>query len=158
MFSKYIPWLVTVIALGLLAFIWQDIRTQLSKKDVELTNLKAQYDKMSADASAKMQALAAQANQKIQLANLPEVKVKVSFRKAFFSSGDVAQINNISNQSIAINADVERPAAGQKKTFTLTTDPGRVKEIGEREGWAFVSGDVVTISQPEHKALIFKAP
>ena len=158
MASKYIPWLVTAIALGLLAFIWQDTRSQISKKDVEFANLKAQYDKMVADSSAKMQALAAQANQKIQIANLPEVKVKVTFRKAIFSSGNVAHINNISNQSIAITTDVERPSAGQKKSFTLTIDPGQSKEIGERQGWAFVNGDVMTITQPGHKSLTFAAP
>jgi hypothetical protein len=40
----------------------------------------------------------------------------------------------------------------------VTLDAGRYKEIGGLEGWAFVQGDAVTISQGGHKSKSFVVP
>lgn len=157
-FSRYIPWLITVASIGLLVFTWQDSRSQLQKKDLEIANITTQYNKLVSESNAKLKQLADEANQKIQVANQREVQVRVSFRKAFLSSGNVAGIANASNQTIAVTANVDRPSSGQTRSFSLTIDPGQTKEIGEREGWSFISGDVITIAQPEHKSLTFTAP
>jgi hypothetical protein len=52
--------------------------------------------------------------------------------------------------------EVSRASSGQSRSFDITLDSGRKRELGEREGWAFVAGDTLTITQPEHKSLIVK--
>ncbi len=84
-------------------------------------------------------------------ANQPEVSVTVTFRKALFGSGSVAAITNISTESIPVAVISSRPSMNQQQRFDLVIDPNRFKEIGDREGWAFIPGDVIKISQPDHK-------
>ena len=163
--AKLAPWLLAIVSLGAAAYIWQDSRAHIERKDAEIAVLKSQLDKVLseantkiADANAKIKALAEEANQKIQVANLREVSVRIGFRKALLSSGNVAAFTNTSGQAIAIDAEIERPSSAQRRTFSLTLDPGQTKEIGEREGWAFLSRDIITVSQPDHKALRFAAP
>lgn len=110
------------------------------------------------EAAAKNQQVVADAKQTIELANLPEVPVRVTFRKAVIANGHVATFMNLSGQPITITADISKPNASQARRVDMTLDPGRKKEIGEREGWAFVAGDTVRVSQADHKPLTFTAP
>jgi hypothetical protein len=133
---KALPWLLSAVLAALLAINWQWSRTALEQKEAEVQRLQAQF----------------------RLASQREVQVRVSFRKAFFASGNVAGFTNLSDQTIAITADVERPASSQRLRFAMTLDPGQAKEVGEREGWAFIPDDLIKVSQSEHKSLIFVAP
>ena len=162
---KFAPWLLSAVLAIFLALNWQHSRAALEQKDAEVQSLKQQYNKLVSEANTKIEEanvkvkqLADDANKKIEIASQREVQVRVSFRKALLSSGNVAAFTNLSGQTIAITADVERPASGQKRSFAITIDPGKTKEIGEREGWAFVPGDTVKVGQPDHKGLVFTAP
>lgn len=109
---------------------------------------------IAAAASAKVEEVKAEASTKLQAASLPEATVNVAFRKAIFSSGHVAVITNTSPATISATITASRPS-GVGKRFDLTLDPNRPKEIGEREGWAFVAGDRVQVEQPGHKGRTF---
>lgn len=177
---KFVPWIISVACLGLLGWVWQDSQTKLEQKDAELAGLRQQYSELVTDANSKLEAahgkvkqlteeaneklrlannqlkeLAGEADEKIQQANQREVPVTVGFRKAMLSSGHVAAFTNTSGQSIAVVAEVRRASSGQSRSFDITLDPGRKKELGEREGWAFVAGDTITVNQPGHKSLTF---
>jgi hypothetical protein len=163
--AKFAPWLVAIVSLCVAAFIWQDSRARLKENDSEIAALKSQLgivlleaNAKIAEANAKCKTLVEDANKIIQAANLKEVSVHIGFRKALLSSGNVAAFTNTSGQTIAISVEIERPSSVQRRTFSLTLDPGQTKEIGERDGWAFISQDIIIISQPEHKALRFVAP
>ncbi|MBS1129425.1 MAG: hypothetical protein H6R16_427 [Proteobacteria bacterium] len=171
---KFVPWVVSVVCLALLGWVWQDSQAKLAQKDAELVNMKQQYSELVADANVKIAAasskakqiaeeannqikqLADEANDKLQQANQREVPVSVGFRKALMSNGHVAMFTNTSAQSIAVVVEVSRASSGQTRSFDMTLDSGRKRELGEREGWAFVTGDTLTLSQPEHKSLIVK--
>jgi hypothetical protein len=154
------PWVTSaVLTLGLVSMFlyFQDV---IKGKDSEIQALTQKYNLLAADANAKiatantqLQRLAAEANEKLVAANQPEVSVLVSFRKAFFASGDIAVIKNISSQPIPVSLTVNRSSTGQQKQFELVFDGGQFKEIGEREGWAFLPGDTIQVSQPGHKSL-----
>ena len=120
---------VVVVLLGLLYLGWQ-----------EYAELKTKLD---------------EANKQIAIANQRETRVKVSFRKGFIDSGYVATFTNTYNQPVVITADFERPSSAKKRSAEMTFDPGQSKEIGESEGWAFVSGDTVTVNQDNHKSITF---
>ena len=153
-------WVVSVLLLvGLIGavFYFQGV---IQDKDAQIQSLTQKYNSLVANsnekiaaANARLHALADEANSKLAVANLPQVSIAVSFRKALLSSGNVAVIRNIAAQSIPASLAVNRPSTGQQKLFELVFDAGQVKEIGEREGWAFLPGDTILISQPEHKSL-----
>ena len=157
---KNLAWVTSaVLALALVAIVlyFQDV---IKGKDSEIQALTQKYNSLAADANAKistantkLEQLATEANEKLAVANQPEVSVLVSFRKAFFGSGDIAVIKNISSQSIPVSLTVNRSSTGQRKQLELVFDGGQFKEIGEREGWAFLPGDTIQVSQPGHKSL-----
>jgi hypothetical protein len=106
-------------------------------------------------AHEKIQQVATDAHRKIQAANQPEPTVLVSFRKSLFGSGSVATIKNSSSQSISVSLVAERPSTNESRPFSTIIDGGMSKEIGEREGWAFLAGDTLNVSQPNHKSVSY---
>lgn len=163
--SNNAPWFVAAISVVLAAGVWLNLRSQIEKKDEEIATLKAKIESVVSeansklsDANAKYRQLAEEANQRLRVANEREVQVRIGFRKAFLSSGNVASIGNTSGQTIAVEVEVERPSSSQRRSFSLTLDPGQTKEVGEQEGWAFIPQDIITVSQAEHKTLRFIAP
>lgn len=177
--SKYLPWgLSAVLAISLGTVLVNSSQT-IAKKDAEIAALQQQnvdlaneantklgklkeeanekLKQFADEATAKVQQLANEANTQLQAANQPEVEVLVSFRKAMLHSGSVATIKNTSGQSIAISVNIERASSGGSRAYEMTLDSGKVKEIGEREGWAFIPGDRITISQSGHKSTAYQA-
>jgi hypothetical protein len=173
--KNIIPWIISASLAGGLGWTWLNMDGQLARKNAELIELRERYNQLVTEANQKIQDankrnaelaetankrnadLAAQANEKIQLANQPEVEVLVSFRKALLSNGNVAKFKSIAGTTIAIQLEIVRASTSASKTVELTIDPGQSVEIGEREGWAFISGDTIKVNQPAHKSLIFNA-
>lgn len=162
---KIIPWSLSALSMFAVLAIWMTYQQQLEQKDAELASLREQHNKLIAEANTKVEQanvilkkVTDDANQKLQLANQREVAAKVSFRKAMLSNGNVVGITNTSAETISLIAEIERRASGQKRSYDLVIDPGKSKEIGEREGWAFTPGDTIKLSQANHKSLIFTAP
>lgn len=124
-------------------------KLQAAQQRVETANQRSQQ--VATEAASQLQSLTTEANSKLQAANLPEVPVTMTFRKAMLGSGSVVTIRNTSGQSIAIAITAARPEAGQQRTFRGVIDAQQVKEIGHAEGWAFVKGDVVQVAMPNHK-------
>jgi hypothetical protein len=132
--GKALPWLISVLLAIVCGVMW----TGLKQKDEEIATLRMQYGN-----------LVQEANSKIAYANQPAVPVTASVHKAVFASGSVLQVKNTSNKAIAVTLLIER--GGQRKETPLTIDAGLGKNIGENEGWAFISGDRFTITMPEHR-------
>jgi hypothetical protein len=166
------PWVVSAVLAIALGFTWvtmsgkvEQKEVQLQQKDAQLTAMHDRYNGLVSDANRKLEnanrqynALADEANQKLRSANQPEVEVQAGFRKAVLHSGGVAVLRNMSRSTIGISAEIERPSTGVRRAYELTLDPGQTREIGSVEGWAFIGGDSIRISQPGHKPLTFVAP
>lgn len=146
--GKLAPWLLSVllaIVAGLLWFSGKQKDDAIAQKDgaiaqqaSEIASLRDQYNK-----------LVAEANSKLAYANLPVVPVTTTYRKGFIDSGYILQVMNTSDKTIAITLTIER--GDQKKELPLTLDGKLGKNIGESEGWAFISGDKFTLVMPDHK-------
>ena len=131
-YSKSLPWLVVFVLVAVVAVMWSNHSFKTAEKDLENVVLQKQLEQ----------------------ARLPEAQVQVSIRKAVVASGNVAAFKSTSSQVIGITAEVDRPNSGIKKTFAITLDPGQTQELGGIEGWSFVPGDMIRISQPGHKPLL----
>lgn len=178
--NKFLPWAISaVLAIALIAVtvhyngivaaketelqaaieknssLSNQVSTQLKAADDKINAANERLQQVAAEARTRIQALAAEANEKLQSANQPEPTVLVSFRKATFDSGSVAMVRNSSSQSISVSLVAVRLSTNQQRPFEVTIDGGQVKEIGEREGWAFLNGDALKISQPGHKSVSF---
>ncbi len=161
-FIKYTPWALCVVLIVLLAFVYLKKNSEIeslhnqynqlvieSNKKLEETN--KQQQKLVEEANQKQQQLAEKATQLLTAASLPEATVAVSFRPAMLGNGFVAGITNISSSSAPFSVEIRRPSTEQSRSYDFVIDAGRRIEIGHREGWAFVSGDSITIKQPNHK-------
>jgi hypothetical protein len=178
--NKLLPWLISAVLAITVISLHVHYTKIVAAKDLEIqaadeknsllvaqanNKLKEAGEKVNAaneklkqvanEAREKMQALSQEANEKIQAANQPEPTVSVNFRKALLNSGGVATLKSTAPQTIALTVVATRPATSQQKQFDLVVDSGQVKEIGEREGWAFLSGDTLKISQPSHKSVSY---
>ena len=162
MSNSFWSWFIVIV---LLLSGWQYVE----EKDDKINSLKADNIKLKADynnlvdevnkrikdATDDYNKLVDETNKKLASANRPEATVIVNFRKGFVDNGDVAIFTNISGRTTVITAEIERPSSGKTKTIDLAFDRGTTRNIGETEGWAFLSGDTVTIHQEGHKSLTF---
>ena len=148
---KYAPWLLSIVLAALLI--------SLNQQNAALTE---KYNKLVEGANNKQQQLAKEANQLIAVASLPEATVSISFRPEVLQTGNVfnptkigvgsvAVITNISDDNIPINVVIKRASTGQSKSYDFVMNARTVKQIGNQDGWAFVSGDVIAVNQPNHK-------
>lgn len=197
--QKIIPWISTAIVTIILGAVAIYYNNEITQKDAEIQNLKAEATRnltettaklkaaddrvtkidaraeeriafadaatkdietlsaikikeTSDQATSKMEAVENETRNKLQAANLPEATVEVTFRKALTSNGRVARFRNRSQVSTSFTIAVARPATNQTRQFMRVIDGEKTIEIGEREGWAFLPGDVIRVVQPEHKS------
>jgi len=176
---KNIPWIVSSALVACLVGTVLFFSKQIEQRDAQIDELKMQMHDLAIEADRKLQAANQQtanvvneanqklsaanqqytnavddANQKIQAANQPEVEARVSFRKALLSEGNVAIITNTSSESAEYVVDIER-SGSQQKQFRFVLNARSTKEIGQREGWAFIPGDRLNVSQAGHKTMSY---
>lgn len=159
--------MLSVVLAAILVVMWTTNNQKNAALEAKIFELQAGQERLVNDANAKLKSLnddannkikqmASEANEKIQAANQPEVELLVSFRKAMISSGMVAVLKNPTGSTEVFIVELERPSTGSSRRFDLTIDSNQIKEIGEREGWAFVQGDKIHVTQPDHKSLTFQ--
>ena len=149
--NNFWTWCIVVIV-SLIA--WQ----VLEEKNKEINSLMVQQTKLVDEINKKVDEhnkFVEEARNEIAAANRPEATVIVNFRKGFVDNGDVAIFSNISGRTTVITAEIARPSSGKTKSFELAFDRGTTRNLGESEGWAFLSGDTVTIHQDGHKSLTY---
>lgn len=163
--ARMVPWILSAMLAVAMAAIWVVMSGQLHDREAELQDLRQKYNQIVSEANQRIAELKKregdlvnEANRKIKAESLKEAEVQVTFRKALVSSGNVAGFKNLSGSSISIVVHIERPASDKQKAYEITLDPNQNREVGEMEGWAFVSGDEVTVSQPNHKSVKVIAP
>jgi hypothetical protein len=142
--------LPVIIILALLFMLIQR-GDEISNLKYEISNLKKEKDQLVQDTKRELEDV----NKKLHEANKREVPVSIRFRPVIFGNGYYASITNRSGQAIDISIVIERPRSGKTKNLEIVIDGSGTKEIGEDEGWAFMSGDSVTVSHSEYKALIW---
>jgi hypothetical protein len=154
---KVAGWVVSAIlalvALVLFGLLCVSV-SQLRAANQQITTLKSQVTTAQADAASEKEA-ADQAQQDLAYQSLPEVPCTLGFGDpGLFSSehGSVASIENVGSDEAALNIHIERPSDGTSKTIEdFVIEGHQSRDLGEDEGWAFVSGDKITLSEGGHK-------
>jgi outer membrane murein-binding lipoprotein Lpp len=154
-YIKYAPWGLSVVLAALLLFVFLSKSSEINKLDQQISTLNQQSATLRQQNTAlteKYNTFVENTNQinadltkKLNDANMPEATVSIGFRHG------AAVITNISDVNISVGVEIKRPSSVQSKNYDLVILARSAKQIGSKEGWAFASGDVVTVSQPNHK-------
>jgi hypothetical protein len=102
--------------------------------------------------------LQAQNAELVRQAALKALPIGVGFRKAILGHGEVAVLRNLSGTGLAVKARIVDAATHQEHDFTIDVDPGRPTEFGYVQGYAFESGDAVTLSHDGYKTVYWVVP
>lgn len=104
---------------------------------------------------AQLQAQNAELRRQAALKNLP---IGVGFRQAILGHGEIAVLRNLSATGLAVRAHIVDAATHREHDFTIEVDPGRPTEFGYVQGYAFESGDAVTLSHDGYKTVYWVVP
>jgi hypothetical protein len=119
-----------------------DLRSAFDSAQQEVVHLQDEISRLQS-ANSQLQA------QRVELVK-PDLPISVSVRNAIFSTGLVVTLKNTSASDLAVTGEIRRPGA-PSQTRELVISANGVREIGEREGWAFVVGDSIVLSNPQFR-------
>ena len=91
-------------------------------------------------------------------ADKPPMPVSVQYRRALLNPSLVADFKNNSNRNLMVVATFTNPTLNNTKAFTLSMDPGRSVQFGYAQGWAFHSGDTITLRHADYQDEAVKLP
>jgi hypothetical protein len=101
--------------------------------------------------------LAAQQQQLEQNAQLP-LPLDITFRAGRPGSGFVARFQNLSNADMNVTVRPRHIETGETREFDLRLPAHALAELGQAEGWAFQSGDTLSIKSGSYQPLSLRAP
>jgi uncharacterized RDD family membrane protein YckC len=78
----------------------------------------------------------------------PELPIKVSFRDSLLGPGKRAILQNLSDTPLAVIIYVHSPETGAQFRRAFFINAHCYGQIGQSQGWPFVAGQKVTISNP----------
>ena len=142
-----------VAALGIVAaiFAWNQFQ-RAERLEGELTATMTTL-KQTGDNLAQARIENSQLRDTVQTANdvlkeqaKRDLPVSIQFREAMFGRNLVAVFRNNSSEAIEVSAVFTSPTTGQKLERNLVIPGNGVQEFGEREGWPFVPGQHVELS------------
>jgi len=115
----------------------------------EITRLKARVHELEQDLAAKKTELAS------ALKTLP---VEVSFHVGDPGTGFVAHFDNASTAPIRLTVEPRRARTGEYGRLELTIPEGGSAELAEKQGWAFRSGDTLTVTSGDFRPVSLAVP
>jgi hypothetical protein len=87
----------------------------------------------------------------------PQVRASVQFTAATVpnESGSEAIVTNTNNEAEYVTITASRPSTGETKSWSCNIVESDYQEIGSSNGWAFQSGDQVTVSENGYQSLVW---
>jgi hypothetical protein len=122
-----------------------ETRNQLAERVREIETLKAQLEYRGSDGTQGD-------------ASKPQLPVVVGFRSSLLGKGMVAVIENSSDRYLTLVLTARNPTLATARRFTLELAPRSSKDFGHLEGWQFASGDELTLSHDDFRALTVSVP
>jgi hypothetical protein len=91
-------------------------------------------------------------------ASKPTLPVSVSYRQAILGPGLVARFTNESSESLELRVRADSPATNFYHAWYLVIPPGRTREIGPLEGWSFLDGQRLELSNVNFRSAAGTVP
>lgn len=152
---------LVAVALGAWGYLQSQQVGQLTQQNGQLTQRVVQLS----SALSSQQAVAAQLQQQVSdrsVALKEEAKrdlpISVSYHPALLGPGLVAVFRNNSTEPLEMAAVFSSSATGQQREAHLVVQAGGVQAFGHGEGWAFSSGQHITLSNSQFRALELVVP
>ncbi|HUO95740.1 MAG TPA: hypothetical protein VMT92_05865 [Steroidobacteraceae bacterium] len=99
------------------------------------------------------------AAKKTELASaLRTLPIDVSFHVGEPGAGFVAHFENQSTQTLRLTVEPRRARTGEYSRLELTVAPDSAVELAEKQGWAFRSGDTLTVSSGDFRPVSLAVP
>ena len=89
------------------------------------------------------------------MAKLP---VDVIFRVADSGSGFVAHFQNRAASAMKLSVNPRRPSSGEYARLELSIPAQSAGDVGDNQGWAFRSGDTLSVSAVDYRPLSLQVP
>ncbi len=115
----------------------------------EVTRLKARVHELEQDLASKKTELAS------ALKTLP---VEVSFHVGDPGTGFVAHFDNTSTAPMRLTVEPRRARTGEYGRLEVTILPDGSAELAEKQGWAFRSGDTLTVTSGDFRPVSLAVP
>jgi len=137
---------------------------QLGQRSQALAVANAQSAQLTAELARARQQNAELENQlaarqveldSVLMAKLP---VDVIFRVADSGQGFVAHFQNHSTAALKLTVNPRRPSTGEYARIELTVLPQSSGDVTEKQGWAFKSGDTLSVSSGDFRPLSLQVP
>jgi hypothetical protein len=84
--------------------------------------------------------------------------VTTTFESAVLSSGWTARIENQSDQTLTVLANLVNPTSGATRSIAITMPPHGATQIGRTQGWAFASGDRILLHNESFADVAIQVP
>ena len=89
---------------------------------------------------------------------LPKLPISLSHYENRQGRGYIVQIHNESQKHMAVLIELENPTLEQEQNAAVQLAPGEVREIGQAQGWIFVSGETVRVKQKGYQTASLTIP
>ncbi len=138
------------------------LRAQLEQARSETAAAKANAQKAS-DELAKLRPQSKQTGAHTvpinpMAANVKEMPLSVSFRKALLGDGNAVVLQNTSSQTLSVNVKFADSTASRSQEYHLVLDAGAIKELGSLGAWKLASGDKLRIESAAYDPILKTAP
>lgn len=83
-----------------------------------------------------------------------DLPVRLSFHRAMFGSGEVAVLQNLSDDDLEVTLEVRSPADGAHARKRVLIGARGMARVGAAQGWLFSAGQVVTLNSAKYRPLV----
>lgn len=162
--KKPLPLVPALVAVALLALAAAGVFfVQAGERAAALAAATATADQMKAElahAKARVRDLEQElAAKQTELASaLRTLPVEVSFRVGEPGSGYVAHFENHSTATVHLSVEPRRARTGEYGRLEVTIPGAGSAELAEKQGWAFRSGDTLTLSAGDFRPVALAVP
>jgi hypothetical protein len=84
--------------------------------------------------------------------------ISLTFHENRKGRGYIVQVHNTSQKHLAVLVELENPTLDQDVSAPVQLAPGELREIGQAQGWTFVSGETITVRQEGYRPTSLTIP
>jgi hypothetical protein len=88
----------------------------------------------------------------------PPLPIVVMYRPAYPNNSLIAQFINPTNKYLAVSATFSNAGLHESRTTVLNIGPAQGVEVGQLQGWQFMSGEKIELSVSGYRPATYTVP